>query len=99
MTAAVVIAIRVSFTIRRRSGRKTIVTPHDGAGTAPGRTHAEPALAKTLARAQHGSACSTLGLPPAPVGQRVFGIALGYEDAADHEGAQRRSFPSPDAGG
>jgi hypothetical protein len=51
MTTATSITVRVPLTIRRRPGRKTVVTPvYDGtAGTTP--IHADPALLKAFARA------------------------------------------------
>jgi hypothetical protein len=51
MTEATSITVRVPLTIRRRPGRKTVVTPvRDGSGaTTP--TRADPALVKALARA------------------------------------------------
>jgi len=52
VTAATSITVRVALAIRRRGGRKLVVTP-DGSipGTAPARTRADPALLKALARA------------------------------------------------
>ena len=55
MSAATSITVRVPLAIRRRGGRKLVVTPD--AGGAPGaappaRTRADPALVKALARAQ-----------------------------------------------
>lgn len=52
MTAATSITVRVPLTIRRRGGRKLVVTP-DGTwpGAASARTRADPALVKALARA------------------------------------------------
>jgi hypothetical protein len=51
VTSATSITVRVPLAIRRRPGRKTVVTPVcDGTdGTTP--THADPALVKALARA------------------------------------------------
>ncbi len=52
MTAATSITVRVPLKIRRRPGRKTVVTPTPGEardGTIP--TRADPALVKALARA------------------------------------------------
>ncbi len=51
MTVATSITVRVPLTIRRRPGRKTLVTPvpRDAAGAVP--TRADPALVKALARA------------------------------------------------
>lgn len=52
MTTATSITVRVPLAIRRRGGRKLVVTP-DGSihGTVPARTRADPALVKALARA------------------------------------------------
>jgi hypothetical protein len=51
MSGATSITVRVPLTIRRRPGRKTVVTPvPDGGGTALS-TRADPALVKALARA------------------------------------------------
>ncbi|WP_149539329.1 hypothetical protein [Siccirubricoccus phaeus] len=52
MTTAASITVRVPLTVRRRGGRKLVVTP-DGSvpGAAPARTRADPALVKALARA------------------------------------------------
>jgi hypothetical protein len=51
MTVATSITVRVPLAIRRRPGRKTVVTPM-GDGTAPAiATRADPALVKALARA------------------------------------------------
>ncbi len=44
------ITVRVPLAIRRRPGRKTVVTPGDEVG-APVRVRADPALVKALARA------------------------------------------------
>jgi hypothetical protein len=44
------ITVRVPITVRRRPGRKTIVTP-DGQAYAPTRVRSDPALVKALARA------------------------------------------------
>lgn len=52
MRTATSITVRVPLTIRRRSGRKTVVMPvgrEDSAAAAP--TRADPALVKALARA------------------------------------------------
>jgi hypothetical protein len=49
MTTATSITVRVPLTIRRRPGRKTVVTPM-GDGVAPVTTLADPALVKALAR-------------------------------------------------
>jgi len=52
MTTATSITVRVPLTIRRRGGRKLVVTPDCSApGVAPVRTRADPALVKALARA------------------------------------------------
>ena len=52
MTAAASITVRVPLTIRRRGGRKLVVTPDGGGhGAAPMRTQADPILVKALARA------------------------------------------------
>jgi hypothetical protein len=51
VSEAASIKVRVPLAIRRRPGRKTVVTP-EGAGTpAPARSRADPALVKALARA------------------------------------------------
>jgi hypothetical protein len=52
MTVTGSITVRVPIAIRRRGGRKLVVTP-DGSvpGTAPACTRADPALVKALARA------------------------------------------------
>ena len=44
------ITVRVPLSVRRRPGRKTIVTP-DGQAYAPTRVRSDPALVKALARA------------------------------------------------
>lgn len=51
MTAATSITVRVQLKIRRRPGRKTVVTPLPGTGEAAIQTRADPALLKALARA------------------------------------------------
>jgi hypothetical protein len=51
MTTATSITVRVPLTIRRRPGRKTVVTPVRGGGDAAIPTRADPALVKALARA------------------------------------------------
>jgi hypothetical protein len=52
MTAATSITVRVPLKIRRRPGRKTVVTPvADEGGDAAIQTRADPALVKALARA------------------------------------------------
>ena len=51
MSGAASITVRVPVAIRRRPGRKTIVTPEGAAVPAPARTRADPALVKALARA------------------------------------------------
>jgi hypothetical protein len=50
MTAATSVTVRVPLKIRRRPGRKTVVTPMAD-GVAPVTTRADPALVKALARA------------------------------------------------
>jgi hypothetical protein len=49
VSEAASITVRVPLTIRRRPGRKTVVTPEGAATSAPAR--ADPALVKALARA------------------------------------------------
>lgn len=52
MTAATSITVRVPLKIRRRPGRKTMVTPVAGEGSdAAIPTHADPAVLKALTRA------------------------------------------------
>ena len=51
MTAATSITVRVPLNIRRRPGRKTVVTPVTAEGGATATTRADPALVKALARA------------------------------------------------
>jgi hypothetical protein len=51
MSMATSITVRVPLTIRRRPGRKTVVTPVWDDGEAPVLTRADPALVKALARA------------------------------------------------
>lgn len=53
MSAATGITVRVPLEIRRRGGRKLVVTPDGGIapGATPARTLADPALVKALARA------------------------------------------------
>jgi hypothetical protein len=51
MSQATHITVRVPMTIRRRPGRKTVVTPLALAGAPAVATHADPALVKALARA------------------------------------------------
>jgi hypothetical protein len=51
MTSATSITVRVPLTIRRRPGRKTIVTPVSQQGDRFVPTRADPALVKALARA------------------------------------------------
>ena len=52
MTTATSITVRVPLKIRRRPGRKTVVTPVPTTGTdTPIATRADPALVKALARA------------------------------------------------
>ena len=45
------ITVRVPLAIRRRPGRKTLVTPEGAPAAVPTRTRADPALLKALARA------------------------------------------------
>ena len=51
MSEAASITVRVPLTIRRRPGRKTVVTPVVGASEAAVPMRADPALVKALARA------------------------------------------------
>ncbi len=51
MSGATHITVRVPMTIRRRPGRKTVVTPMALAGVPIVPTRADPALVKALARA------------------------------------------------
>jgi hypothetical protein len=51
MSEAASITVRVPLTIRRRPGRKTVVTPEGGLDTAPSRGRADAAMVKALARA------------------------------------------------
>ncbi len=51
MTTAASITVRVPLAIRRRPGRKTVVTPEGATSPAPARGRADPALLKALARA------------------------------------------------
>ena len=51
MSGAASITVRVPLTIRRRPGRKTVVTPVVGASEAAVPMRADPALVKALARA------------------------------------------------
>ena len=51
MSEAASIVVRVPLAIRRRPGRKTIVTPQGAAAPTPTHTRADPALVKALARA------------------------------------------------
>jgi hypothetical protein len=51
MTVATSITVRVPLTIRRRPGRKTVVTPVRDGREAALPTRADPALVKALARA------------------------------------------------
>ena len=51
MMVATSITVRVPLTIRRRPGRKTVVSPEGGPAAAPSRTRANPVLVKALARA------------------------------------------------
>jgi hypothetical protein len=45
------ITVRVALTIRRRPGRKTIISPNCGPSEVPIHTRADPAMVKALARA------------------------------------------------
>ncbi len=51
MSGAASITVRVPLAIRRRPGRKTVVTPARDGGEAALLTRADPALVKALARA------------------------------------------------
>jgi hypothetical protein len=51
VSAATHITVRVPLAIRRRPGRKTVVTPVQEPGEAAVQTRADPALVKALARA------------------------------------------------
>ena len=51
MSVATSITVRVPLTIRRRPGRKTVVTPVRDGGKSALPTRADPALVKALARA------------------------------------------------
>jgi hypothetical protein len=51
VTVATSITVRVPLTIRRRPGRKTVVTPVRDGGEAVCQTRADPAQVKALARA------------------------------------------------
>ena len=51
MTAATSITVRVPLKIRRRPGKKTVVTPVTEGGSDAVPTRADPALVKALARA------------------------------------------------
>ena len=51
MSATTSITVRVPLAIRRRPGRKTVVTPVRGSGETALPTRADPALVKALARA------------------------------------------------
>ena len=51
MTVATSITVRVPLTIRRRPGRKTVVTPVPRGASGAVLTRADPALVKALARA------------------------------------------------
>jgi hypothetical protein len=52
MTPSSSITVRVPLTVRRRGGRKLVVTPDgNSSGAAPARTRADPALVNALARA------------------------------------------------
>ncbi len=51
MSEAASITVRVPLAIRRRPGRKTVVTAEGAPAAVPTRTRADPALVKALARA------------------------------------------------
>jgi hypothetical protein len=51
VSEAASITVRVPLAIRRRPGRKMVVRPEGDATPVPARAHADPALAKALARA------------------------------------------------
>ncbi len=51
MSGAASITVRVPLAIRRRPGRKTVVTPEGAPAAVPTRTRADPTLVKALARA------------------------------------------------
>jgi hypothetical protein len=51
VTTATSITVRVPLTIRRRGGRKLVVTPDGSPRTLPTRTRADPAMVNALARA------------------------------------------------
>ncbi len=51
MSMATSITVRVPLTIRRRPGRRTVVTPASQQGDTVMPTHADPTLVKALARA------------------------------------------------
>jgi hypothetical protein len=51
MTTATSITVRVPLAVRRRPGRKTVVTTASGGGHAAVSTRADPVLIKALARA------------------------------------------------
>ena len=53
MSDATSITVRVPLALRRRGGRKVVISPVSGGapGPAPARTRADPALVKALARA------------------------------------------------
>jgi hypothetical protein len=51
VSAAASISVRVPLAVRRRPGRKTVVTPEGAATSAPARSYADPAMLKALARA------------------------------------------------
>ena len=65
MSGATHVTVRVPLKIRRRPGRKTVVTPVEeeaGDGTIPAR--ADPAVVKAVARASATSDCLTRGDTP-----------------------------------
>ncbi len=51
MSEANSITVRVQLAVRRRPGRKMVVSPEGGPAQVPARTCADPALVKALARA------------------------------------------------
>jgi hypothetical protein len=50
MSGTASISVRVPLAIRRRPGRKTLVTPEGATAAAPARTRTDPAMLKALAR-------------------------------------------------
>ncbi len=66
MSATASITVRVQLAIRRRPGRKTVVTPvQEGVPAVP--TRADPALVKALARAFDTRNCWTKSATPRSV--------------------------------